>query len=105
MTQQPLPSDKALKAAQVLSRLEDERSTRHMARVFFWVLIVLFVLNSLFLLYSAFSNRAVSIVGAVSTAFDGLLGILLGIVARNLFPARCKDKDGNVKEIGNSKRR
>ena len=97
--QHPSLSDRELKTAQVLSQLEADRATRQMAVGFFVVLIVLFIANSLFLLYAAFSVRGGDIAKYVSMAFDGLLGTLLVMVTRNLFPARCKDKDGVVREI------
>jgi hypothetical protein len=96
--QHPSLSDRELKTAEVLSKLETDRTTRHMAVWFFGVLVVLFIANSIFLLYAAFSVRGGEIAKYVSMAFDGLLGALLIIVARNLFPARCKDKDGVVRE-------
>jgi hypothetical protein len=73
-----------------------------MALGFFCVLIVLFVANSVFLFYAAFSAHGGDIAKYVSMAFDGLLGTLLIIVARNLFPARCKDKNGVIREIRTS---
>ena len=102
--QHPSLSDRELKTAQVLSQLDTERAARHMAIGLFWVLIVLFVANSAFLLYAAFLVNGGQIAKYVSMAFDGLLGTLLVIVARNLFPARCKDKDGVVREIRTSTR-
>jgi len=102
--QHPSLSDRELETARVLSRLDTERATRRMAVVFFYVLIVLFVANSIFLLFAAFSVNGGAIAKYVSMACDGLLGTLLVIVARNLFPARCRDKDGFVKEIGSSER-
>jgi hypothetical protein len=96
--QHPSLSDRELKTAQVLSQLDTDRTSRYMAVWFFGVLLVLFVANSIFLLYAAFSVRGGEIAKYVSMAFDGLLGTLLVIVARNLFPARCKDKDGVVRE-------
>jgi hypothetical protein len=102
--QHPSLSDRQLKTAQVLSQLENDRTTRRMAVFFLCVLIALFIANSAFLLYAAFSVRGSDIEKVVSAAFDGLLGTLLVIVARNLFPARCKDKNGAIREIEPSKR-
>jgi len=82
-----------------LGRLDADRDTRHMAKWLFAVLVILFLVNSGFLLYAAFSPRGTAIAMVVSTAFDGLLGTLMIIVTRNLFPAKCKDKDGTVREI------
>lgn len=97
--QHPSLSDRELKSAQVLSQLDTDRATRKMAVWFLCVLLILFVANSVFLLYAAFSVYGKDIAKYVSIAFDGLLGTLLIIVARNLFPARCKDKDGSTKLI------
>lgn len=95
--QHPSLSDRQLKSAEVLNRLRIELSTQRMAIGFFVVLIVLFIANSSFLLYAAFSIHGADIAKYVSLAFDGLLGTLLVIVARNLFPARCKDKNGVIR--------
>jgi hypothetical protein len=97
--QHPSLSDREIKTAQVLSQLDTDRTTRKMAVWFFGVLIVLFVANSVFLLYAAFSVHGEDIAKYVSMGFDGLLGTLLIMVARNLFPGRCKDKDGTSKLI------
>jgi hypothetical protein len=100
MTEQPPSlSEAQLKTAKVLGRLDADRDTRHMAKWLFAVLLVLFVVNSGFLLYAAFSPKGTAIAMVVSTAFDGLLGTLMVIVTRNLFPAKCKDKDGVIRDI------
>jgi hypothetical protein len=54
------------------------------------------------LIYSGFSN-GISIANVVMIAFDGLLGTLVTGVTWYLFPRRCKDKDGIVREIASSK--
>jgi hypothetical protein len=100
----PSLSDRQLKTAETLSRLEAARSTRRMAWVFFWVLIGLFVANSGLLGYSAFSQNADKITKAVMLAFDGLFGTLLTRVAWHLFPRVCRDKDGIVREIVSAKK-
>jgi hypothetical protein len=99
----PSLSDRQIKTAEALSRLETARSTRRMAWVFFWVLIGLFIINSGLLIYSAFSQNGDKITKAVMLAFDGLFGTLLTRVAWYLFPRVCRDKDGIVREIGRSK--
>jgi hypothetical protein len=65
-----------------------------MAAAFFWVLLALFVVDSCFLLYAAFSEHGDQIAKYVSIGLDGLLGTLLIIVARHLFPSAGKGKDG-----------
>jgi hypothetical protein len=100
----PSLSDRQLKTAETLSRLEAARSTRRMAWVLFWVLVGLFVINSGLLIYSAFSQYADKITKSVMLAFDGLFGTLLTRVVWHLFPRVCKDKDGIVREIAPSKK-
>src|ERR1700722_19220591 len=104
MTDQHLSlSDKQLKTAEVLSSLDMARADRQMAWIFFSVLTVLFVANSGLLIYSAFSQNGISIAKVVMIAFDGLLGTLVTRVTWYLFPRRCKDKDGIIREIAPSK--
>lgn len=95
----PSLSDRQIKTAETLSRLETAHSTRQMAWVFFSVLIGLFVIDSGLLIYSGFSQNGDRIAKAVMIAFDGLFGTLLTRVAWYLFPRVCKDKDGIVREI------
>jgi hypothetical protein len=100
MTEQPPSlSDRQLKTAEVLERINAARSKRRMAAVFCWVLLVLFVADSAFLLYASFSSYGDKIAKYVTLGLDGLLGTLLVIVARHLFPPTCKDRDGVVREI------
>jgi len=74
-----------------------------MAWWFFWAVIVIFLVNSGFLLYSAFAENSKEIKQVVMVAFDGLFGTLIGRVAWHLFPRRCKDAHGVVREIVSSK--
>lgn len=101
--QHPSLSDRQLRTAEALSRLEMARADRHMAWIFFWVLTVLFVANSGLLVYSAFSKNGISIAKVVMIAFDGLLGTLVTKVTWYLFPRRCRDNEGTIREIGPSK--
>jgi hypothetical protein len=101
MTEQhPSLSDRQLKTAETLSRLEAARSTRRMAWVFFWVLICLFVVNSGLLVYSAFSQNGDKITKVVMLAFDGLFGTLMTRVAWHLFPSLGKDKSATSRDAG-----
>lgn len=95
----PSLSEDQVRAADLLDRLEGQRTTRFMAKCFFWVLIALFVVNSGFLLYAAFAMNGAAITKSVSVAFDGLFGYLLRLVGKHLFPPRCKDGQGVVREI------
>jgi hypothetical protein len=101
--QHPSLSDRQLKTAETLSRLEMARASRRMAWVFFGVLIVIFVVNSGLLIYSAFSKNGSAIANVVMIAFDGLFGTLMIRVAWNLFPRLCKDNEGIVREIAPAK--
>lgn len=67
-----------------------------MAVALCWVLLGLFVADSAFLLYAAFSEHGDKIAKYVSIGLDGLLGTLLIIVARHLFPSAGKDKDSGA---------
>src|ERR1700732_1399352 len=92
--QHPSLSDRRLKTAETLSRLDDARTARRMAWIFFWVLIGLFVIDSGLLVYSALSRNGNKLTKVIMLGFDGLFGTLMTRVAWTLFPTSGRNKDG-----------